>query len=241
MTPKNKVFPPAPVPRAIAAAALVSAALGALPATAQQTPWYLGLSIGESKTDSALVTNRESNITYAYNFSTAFDSKDTAWRALLGYRFHQNLAVEAGYADYGRTRMITTFNVQVGATGAGAILTDRDVKGFGADLALTWPVMDDFALLARLGYFRAESKATATLSGDVVFSDGTPGTTRTNTNRENLAKFGLGVEWLFAKNAGMRLEWERLPKVGTPLEGGASGRTGEADVDAYTIGVVWRF
>jgi hypothetical protein len=79
------------------------------------------------------------------------------------------------------------------------------------------------------------------ITGNVVFSDGSPGTTRANTSKEGVARYGLGVEWQFMKNAGMRLEWERLADVGKAFAGGVSGSTGEADQDAYTIGVVFRF
>ena len=137
--------------------------------------------------------------------------------------------------------LFRSFVVPLGPTQAGKVFTDRKVHGFGIDLVGTWPVLEHFALLARIGCFRAETENTTTLSGDVVFSDGTPGTVRTNKSRENLPKAGFGLEWLLSKEATVRLEWERLANAGKPFAPGVTGTTGEGDVDAVTIGLVWRF
>ena len=227
--------------RAVLRLALAGAAFAAATPAAAQESWYASISGGQSITDDGLVANRESTIHDATNIRTAFDDKGNAWRASLGWRFHPNLAVEAGYSSFGKTTMDTRFVVPLGATQAGRVYTDRKVEGFGIDLVASWPILEHFALLARLGYFAGSTETTTTLSGDVVFTDGTPGTTRTNKSRENLTKGGLGLEWLFSRDASMRIEWERLGNAGKPFAPGATGTTGEADVDAVLVGLVWRF
>jgi opacity protein-like surface antigen len=216
-------------------------AAAALPAAAQMSPWYVGLGFGQSKTDSALVTNRESTLNPATNVTSSFDDKDSAWKATLGYRFTDLISIEGNYADYGSVKLDTTFNVPEGITGLGGVFTDRSVKGYGLDLVLTAPFYERFAVFGRVGFFRAETKATATLSGETIFSDGDPSRSRTNTSRENIAKFGVGFDWYVWKNAALRLEWERLTDVGKKIESGVSGTTGEADMDLWTIGAIWRF
>ncbi|QJR16009.1 porin family protein [Usitatibacter palustris] len=213
----------------------------ALPAAAQTSPWYTGLNLGQSKTGSELVSNREGTISNATNFASYFDDKDTAWRFFVGWRLNPYISIEANYADYGKTRTDTQFNVPGGPTNFGRIVVDREVKGFGGDLVLTLPIWEQFSIFGRAGYFRAETEAAGQISGDVFFTDGLGGTTRDNTHKENLGKYGVGAEWMFSPNVGARLEWERLPNVGKKFAAGESNTTGEADIDTWSIGVVWRF
>ena len=77
---------------------LLAVAGATIPAAAQVS-WYAGIAGGQSKTDRELVANRESTITLATNISTAFDAKDTAWKAFAGLRFNPVLALELSYAE----------------------------------------------------------------------------------------------------------------------------------------------
>lgn len=215
--------------------------IASLPAAAQQSPWYLGLSAGQSRTGSEFITNREEAIRGAINLQSAFDDKDGAWKGTAGYRFTPNIAVEASYADYGSIRSDTRFQVINGATGAGGFVVDRSVKGFGADLVIAAPLGNSFSLWGRLGWLRADLKAQALLSGDIVFSDGTPGNSRSTSAKENVAKFGVGVDWSLTRQASLRLEWERLSNAGKKFAPDATGSTGEADMDTWMLGVLWRF
>jgi len=223
---------------------LIALALAAtaLPAAAQQTPWYGAFSAGQAKTDHEFVTNRESGIgPPATNVSTSFDDKDTAWKATLGYRFHPMFALEVNYADYGSIRSDTSFLVPGGLTGVGGVSIDREVKGFGIDGLVSAPLGDRFSVFGRVGAFRAETRANARISGDTFFNDGTPGTERSSKTTETVLKYGVGVDWHFMANISARLEYERVDRVGKKFEPGVSGTTGEAAIDTLLLGVVYRF
>jgi opacity protein-like surface antigen len=217
------------------------AALSALPAAAQQSPWYVGLSFGQSKTDDSIVANREATITNAALISSSFDDKDTAWRGLVGYRFNEMFSIEGNYANYGSSKIDTVFITDDGTNRPGGVATTRDVAGFGIDLVLTAPIGDRFSVFGRVGYVRVDVDTNASLSGNTVFNDGTSGTSRDNSIQENVARYGLGFGWNFAPNVTARLEWERLTDVGRPFGAGESNATGEADIDTVMLGVVWRF
>jgi len=222
---------------------ILALAAAAMPAFAQQpqTSWYGGFSIGQSKTDHEFVTNRESAITDAQNVGTSFDDKDGSFKATLGYRFNSWFSVEASYADYGSVRSETTFDVFGGNTGRGAVTIDREVKGFGIDALLAAPLGDRFSVFGRLGALRAETRARAILSGDTIFSDGTPGTERNNRTNETVVKYGVGLDWNFHPNFTARLEYERADRVGKKFESGVSGTTGEAAIDSLMVGVLYRY
>ncbi len=68
-------------------AAVVLAAVTALPAAAQESGWYAAGSLGRSK----------------YDFDgQAGDNKDTSYNLGVGYNFSKNVGVEIGYADFGK-------------------------------------------------------------------------------------------------------------------------------------------
>ena len=222
--------------------ALFLLAVAAATPAAAQVSWYAGLAAGQSRTDRELVANRESTLTAASNISTAFDARDTAWKAYAGVRFNPVLALELTYADLGEHRMVTT--LQGGDPPFPAsIAIDRRISGFGLDVVATaplgWPRVD---LFARAGALHARLEATASLSGNIVFTGGDPnervrGTTRTET----VLKYGIGAECRVARNVALRLEWERYSSVGKPFAIGGSGTTGQADTDVASLGVTMRF
>ena len=221
------------------AALLLAAAC--VPAAAQSR-WYAGASIGQSDTDSELVANRESTITNASGISTDFDSRDTAWKVFGGMRLNSVLAVEVNAADLGSHRMHTTF--QGGFPPAPSSVTiHREISGWGVDLVATPPLgWERFSIFGRAGAFRARLEADATLDGNVVFTGGDPAErTRSTTRRETVFKLGLGAEWRFARNAALRVEWERYHEVGKPFEVGGQGTTGQADTDVFSIGALMSF
>jgi opacity protein-like surface antigen len=217
------------------------AALGAGPAAAQVS-WYGGIAGGQARTDRELVANRESTITNAIAISTAFDARDTAWKAFAGLRLNRVLSLELAYADLGAHRMVT--GMQGGDPPfPAAIAIERRISGFGLDVLasppLGWSRVD---LFARLGVFRARLEASATLSGNIVFTGGDPNERMRDTTRdETVLKLGLGGECRITRNLGVRLEWERYAAVGKPFVVGGSGTTGEADTDVVSLGVTMRF
>ena len=226
---------------------LLAASLLALaaPAAAQTPHWtshfYGGFGVGQAQTDKELVANRESTITnvVAGSINTRFDDKDSSWKAFLGYRVTDWLAVEANYADLGEHSTDTRFRGG-DPVADGQVIIKRQVEGFGVDAVLSAPLTPAFSLFGRIGVFRADMDASAQLGGNVVFNNGGD-TFRSTSQRENITRYGAGVDFHFARNLGARLEWERYEKVGKKFEVGGSGTTGEADMDNVTLSLVYRF
>ena len=214
--------------------------IGALPGFAH-AGWYATASLGQSRTSSDLVQNRESTIVNASNFSTDFDSRDSAWKIGGGYRFNPYLAVEANYVDLGRHSMVTTM-LAGDAPVFAAIAIERKITGFGADLVASYPFEQRFAVYGRVGAFASRLEAEAALSGNIVFTNGDPTETHRKTNRnETVLRYGIGASWTLWNNGALHVEWERYNKVGKAFAIGGSGTTGEADTDAYWFGVTQRF
>lgn len=220
--------------------AVAFAIAAASPAFAQGPYWYAGVSGGQSRTSSELVRNRESTVTNAISVTSDFDATDTAWKAFGGYRFNEMLAIEASYADLGRDTLTTS---TVGLDGVpGAVRIDRKISGFGADAILSAPLGPQFTIFGRIGAFRSRLQADAALTGGIVFTSGDPADrSRSVTQNETVAHAGVGLDWWFRGNAAVRFEWERYRKIGKAFEVGATGTTGEADVDLVSLGVLMRF
>lgn len=208
-------------------------------AQASAAPWYVGLAVGQSKTDRALVVNRESTITNVTALRTSFDAQDSAWKAFAGWRFNRFLGLEAAYVDLGEHRMVTSLT---NLLGPGTVDISRRIKGPAAFVVASFPVHERLSLSAKAGVMRTELDADARLSGAVVFNPGDPNETfRKVSRRENVTAYGLGLMWDVTPRWGLRLEWERFAKVGKPFAVGGTGNTGEADTDLASLGVVFRF
>lgn len=221
----------------IAALALSGAA--ALPAAAQHGKWYGVLSGGQAKTDSSFISNREGAISDATNVRSSFDDKDSAWRAAFGYRFNPWIALEVNYADYGSIRSDTRFDAP--GAGSGSVMVDREVKGYGVDAVVSWPLGERFSVFGRVGALNAETRAKGIIAGDVFFSDGSPCCEKNTKTNETIVKYGLGLDWNITPQIAARLEYERLSDVGKKFGFDSGNGTGEGDIDAWFLGVLMRF
>jgi opacity protein-like surface antigen len=210
-------------------------------AAAKDPPWYAGISGGDSRTDRELVKNRESTIVNATNIQTDFDATGNAWKVFGGYRFNDMVAVEVNYADLGRHSTFTTMVAPDGFNTA-SILVRREIKGYGADLLLSARVGGQFSVFGRVGAFRSRLQADAQLDGLINFTNGNPlDRARSTTVNETVLRYGAGADWWFRPDVGLRLDWERYSNVGKKFEIGGSGTTGEANTDAFYLGVIARF
>ncbi len=99
---------------------------------------------------------------------------------------------------------------EVSAPGASVEGTAWELVGIGS-----YPIVDKFSVYGKLGLYRGE------LEGG--------GVEETN----NDLTYGVGLQYDFLKNVGVRGEWQRYSKMG--------GDVDETDVDVLSIGVVYRF
>jgi OmpA-OmpF porin, OOP family len=193
---------------------------------AQQStkPWYGGLSIGQSKVkfdDNVLP------IAGAAATSLSKNDTDTGFKAYVGYRLHQNFAVEGGYTDFGKVSVTRTMT----APAAGTVHADVKASGWHVDAVGIWPIQNNFSLFAKLGVIFNEVKTSAGTTGAVVFA---PGTNTSPKHSGSNLKLGIGAGYDFTQTVGARIEWERASKLG-------DDSTGKGDVDLLSVGVVYRF
>lgn len=80
----------------------------------------------------------------------------------------------------------------------------------------SYPIVEKFSVYGKLGLYRGELEA--------------PGAEETNSD----LTYGVGLQYDFLKNVGVRGEWQRYSKMG-------GGNITETDVDVLSLGVVYRF
>jgi OmpA-OmpF porin, OOP family len=142
------------------------------------------------------------------------DDKDTAYRIFGGYKFHPNIAVEGGYAPLGET------SASLGALGnVTAEANAWDIEGVGS-----WGLGNNFSVFGKLGFYNAEVKLGGIASGKKTTTD---------------LLYGLGGQYDFNRNLGLRLEWTRYSGVKSPDVAGLS--SGDNDIDVVSVGALWRF
>lgn len=144
-----------------AAAAAVFATLSASSFAAETGPAYAGLDLGSTRID-------------------GFPDHKTSFGGFLGYRFHENFAVEASL------RRLGSWNI------AGC-----DVKVDQAALSLigTLPLSQQFNIYGRLGYNHLRARASY---ANFNLWDSTSGTL-----------YGVGAGFDFAPNASARIEVQK--------------------------------
>lgn len=201
----------------LAFSAAAPVAMAADPAVAA---WYLGAGAGQSR---AKLNDSSTNAVLAGTGTTAGattkDETDVSYKLFLGYQFNPYFAVEAGYFDLGEFSFTAT-TVPAG-TLRGSL---KNHVGINLDVLGKLPLGDRFSLYGRLGV--QNSKTTALFSGTAV-SNPAPSKNKTDY------KLGLGAQFDFTKNIGVRGEWERYR-----VSDGFNGRT---DVDVFSAGLLYKF
>jgi OOP family OmpA-OmpF porin len=185
----------------VASALALSGLLAATQASAQA---FVGASIGQSDVDE--------DITAGLITSGSVDSKDNAFKVFGGYMFNRHFGVEGAYVDLGEVSYSGSFGSA--AVNGGKVET----TGFNVAALGSYPVTEEFSVFGKIGLFIWEAEASDT-TGGVPFSEKTDGTD---------ISFGLGLNYQFTRNLGVRAEWERF-------------KLDEADADLISVGIVWRF
>jgi len=144
--------------------------------------------------------------------STSCDDKDTAYKLYGGLEVNEFMSMEFGYVDLGKS------------TYSGAVNGKRDTRGMSVQLVGTYALSPKFTLLGKGGFGILHTEV-----------DGTVVTSNSEADTDLEWSLGLGAQYNFTKNVGMRVEWERYFNVGDATT------TGEADVDLITAGVVFKF
>lgn len=197
-------------------------------ALAEDAGWYAGGSLGSAraKSDTSAAQLDAELATLGITATSTLNEDDTGFKLFAGYQFNKNLAVEGGYVDLGKP---IEFSSVVTAPGAGTVKTTIKNDGWNMDVVGILPINDAFSAFGKVGLYY--SKTTLDVS-----ATGAGGTAAVSANKtETTPKFGLGANYAFTKNVGVRAEWERYKNLGD------NNTTGEGDVDLWSIGVSFKF
>jgi OOP family OmpA-OmpF porin len=199
------------------------AAMNSQFAMADDTFWYVGGNIGQSraKIDDARISAQLLG-TGLVTTSINDDHTDTAFKLFGGYQFNKNFALEAGYFNLGQ------FGYTATTVPAGTLSGKIKLQGLNIDAVGMLPLQDKFSVFGRLGLNYAQAKDNFTNTGAVaVPSDPNPGKNAANY------KAGVGVQYDFTESLGMRAEAERYR-----INDGVGNK---GDINMYSVGLIYRF
>ncbi len=210
--------------------ASVVLSLGASAAFAQQaSPFYGTASVGSTRGNlSSSDINAGLAASQYTSPSTSIKNTDTAFRIGAGYRFAPAFALEGYYVDLGKYSSSSTAGNLAGFRGA----ADASYKsnGFGVDAVFTAPLANGFSIYGRAGVLRASTEGRFTSDGSVIRLTSTGAKVNTTAHT-----FGVGAQYDFNPQFGLRLEAQRYNKLGN----GSTG--GELRANVYSLGGVVNF
>ncbi|HUW75172.1 MAG TPA: outer membrane beta-barrel protein [Gallionella sp.] len=192
---------------------------------ADDTFWYMGGNIGQSKAkiDDARITGSLSGAGLPSSISD--DNKGNAFKLFGGYQFNRNFALEGGYFNLGEFGYTAT---TVPPALAGTLNGKIKLQGLNLDAVGMLPLGDKFSVFGRLGLQYAQAKDTFTSTGAIA----TPTNPSPSKNALNY-KAGVGAQYDFNRSLGMRVEAERY-RINDAINN-------KGDIDMYSIGLVYRF
>jgi OOP family OmpA-OmpF porin len=208
------------VAKTVGALGLVGcAAMNSPFAMADDTSWYVGGNIGQSRSriDDAWITSHLPG-----SVSISDNNHKTAFKLFGGYQFNKNFALEAGYFNLGK------FGYTATTMPAGTLTGNIKLQGLNIDAVGIMPINDKFSAFGRLGLQYAQAKDEFSSTGVVpVPANASPSKNATNY------KAGVGVQYDFTQSLGMRAEAERY-RIDD-----AVGNKG--DINMYSVGLIYRF
>jgi OOP family OmpA-OmpF porin len=140
------------------------------------------------------------------------DATDTGYKIFGGYMFNRHFGIEGAYVNLGEVSYSGDF---FGSPVTGGKV---EVSGFNVSALGALPINEQFSVFGKIGLLLWDAEASDT-TGGVPFSAKEDGTD---------ISFGIGVNFDFNRNLGVRAEWEVFT-------------TDEADATLLSIGVVWKF
>ena len=198
------------------------AAIASPYAVADDTGWYGGASVGQSraKIDDARITSGLLGSGFATT-SISDDDRDTGYKIFGGYQFNKNFALEGGYFDLGK------FGFTATTIPAGTLHGDIKLRGLNLDAVGILPITEKFSALGRIGVNYAQARDTFSGTGAVNVTNPNP------SKNDTHYKVGLGLQYAFTESLAVRTELERY-RIND-----AVGNNG--DIDLISVGLVYRF
>jgi OOP family OmpA-OmpF porin len=158
----------------------------------------------------------------ATGLSSSDSGSGNQWRLQLGYGINRNLAIEAGYIDFGKAKYSASY---AGGTATG------DLKAGGLDLVALGilPLTDKFSIFGKAGAVALKAKSSLTADASAVTATGKA------TANEVRPLIGLGASYKIANNVDLRTEFDHVNGIGK------SNKTGTMDSNMISMGVAYHF
>ena len=212
------------------ASLVATAVIASTSVAAAESGFYVGLTIGESST---AVSKSELDRAMAEEFNlieSSLDDGDTAYGAVIGYRFLPYLAAELGWLDLGdvvdyRASLavisisVSSLDVRARASSSGPMVSALGIL----------PLGDAWEIFGRAGLLFSDNKLT------VGVSDFYQSFSTSDSDRDEDAVVGIGAAVNFADHWAVRAEYTRI------FDAGSEETTGEEDVDLIGLTVTYRF
>lgn len=193
-------------------------------ATAASADGFYGLGAVSHSSDSLDHSHFDSALTA--NGATGVSSSDRGngnqWRLQGGYRFNPNVAVEAGYIDFGKTRYSVSY------TGGSAT---GELKAGGLDVTalLSLPLTDSVSVFGKAGMVAAKVDSTLTASAPAALASGSA------SSHVVRPLLGVGALYKLSDNIDLRADYDRVTGLGK------SAKTGKMDVNMVSLGIAYNF
>ena len=199
----------------------LTALCAAIPASAAESNFYGVFSLGRSKIDANPSSVDFYNTTHGFpSSSTSSQTSANGAKAQLGYNLGKTFALEGGYIYLGKADFSSITNL-------GTIGGSKDASLFNLDLVARFPVNEKFSVLGRFGGYYWKTK-------NEMPNATTLGNATVNENGFDF-KAGVGIQYDFTTNFGLRGDFERYNGVGKV------DTTGDARVNQLTVGAVLKF
>jgi PKD repeat protein len=172
---------------------------------AQDTDWYGGLGGGTSSADYDAASFPPDMAALGHTVSNVnIDDGGTGWKIFGGYNFNEYFAAELAYVDLGEVSasfdVVTNDVSQMFVDAAGLLPVSGD--GYSVSLLGRYPLGERGAIFAKVGGYFWEADLDVSATGNVIGS-GSSSIDGTDVG------YGIGGDYNFSGNFGLRLEWER--------------------------------
>lgn len=215
------------VTTAVLLAALAGGARAAPVAAGDAGGFYGGISMRNAGQDAEGVALGHLNSVWArFALPTADDAGSRAL-AYGGYRFANDLAVEAAVATSDRFSLQPVMPGTRRGVGLALVSDGESSKAWNVDVYTSWAVRKSLSLYGRLGYMQSEA-ATAYAPGFL--------TDVRRTGRDGM-NYGLGLRYDLSSALGLRLEYARFSRLPGEIPVG----TLLPENDQVQVGVQFRF
>ena len=201
---------------------VVLAAIASPCLMAQDSGWYIGGNIGQSraKIDDPRIIKSLMGSGFTVT-SITDDDRKTGFKWFAGYQINKYVALEGGYFD------LRKFGFVAATVPLGTLTGDIKLTGYNLDLVGIVPLTDRFSAFARVGANNAQATDHFVGTGFVNVINPNP------RKRDTNIKYGVGLQYAFNDALAMRVEGERY-RVND-----AVGNRG--DVDLISAGLIYRF